>query len=124
MSLLALNFGFQSLMSLDLPACWPRVGGNKLGFQSLRADPSIVDGVPCIADRQSGREPLMPRLKRKQLFVDPVVQGALLWRVVVYFGSWIVAAGVTATTLGMVSFVAKSDYTLVGEYWFFMKLVL
>jgi len=66
----------------------------------------------------------MPRLKRKQLFVDPDVQGALLWRIVVYFGSWMLAAGVTATTLGMVSFLVENDYGAVTQYWFYMKLVL
>jgi hypothetical protein len=66
----------------------------------------------------------MPRLKRKQLFVDPDVQGAFLWRVTIYFGSWLLAAGVTATTLGMTSFLAQNDYQMVGQYWFFMKLVL
>ena len=66
----------------------------------------------------------MLRLKRKQLFVDPQVQGAFLLRVTIYFGSWILAAGITATTLGMTSFLAQNDYALLGQYWFFMKLVL
>jgi len=66
----------------------------------------------------------MPRLKRKQLFVDPQVQGAFLLRVTIYFGAWLLAAGVTATVLGMTSFLAQNDSALLGEYWYFMKLVL
>jgi hypothetical protein len=66
----------------------------------------------------------MPRLKRQQLFVDPHVQGAFLLRVSIYFGAWILGAGATATMLGMTSFLAQSDYALMGQYWYFMKLVL
>ena len=66
----------------------------------------------------------MSRLNRKQLFVEPQVQGAFLLRVIIYFVAWLLAAGVTATVLGMTTFLSQGGQALLGHYGYFLKLVL